>query len=33
MKKSILSLALMLMIGLSSTFANNLEGANQKVRS
>ena len=31
MKKSILSLALMLMIGLSSTFANNLEGANQKV--
>ncbi|HEY6436764.1 MAG TPA: hypothetical protein VIY47_09240, partial [Ignavibacteriaceae bacterium] len=31
MKKSILSLALMLMIGLSSTFANNAEGVNQKV--
>src|SRR6185436_9864445 len=33
MKKSILSLALMLMIGLSSTFANNAEGVNQKVMS
>ena len=31
MKKSILSLALMLMIGLSSTFANNAEGVNQRV--
>jgi hypothetical protein len=33
MKKRILSLALMLMIGLSSTFANNAEGVNQKVMS
>jgi len=33
MKKSILSLALMLMIGLSSTFANYAEGVNQKVMS
>jgi len=33
MKKSILSLALMLMIGISSTFANNAEGVNQKVMS
>ncbi|MBC7848808.1 MAG: hypothetical protein H7Y31_03690 [Chitinophagaceae bacterium] len=31
MKKSILSVALMLMIGLSSTFANNAAGVNQKV--
>ena len=31
MKKNILTLALMLMIGLSSTFANNAEGVNQKV--
>ena len=33
MKKSILSLALMLMIGITSTFANNAEGVNQKVMS
>ena len=31
MKKSILSLSLILMIGLSSAFANNFEGVNQKV--
>lgn len=31
MKKSILSLALMLTIGLTSIFANNAEGVNQKV--
>lgn len=31
MKKSIVSLALMLMIGLSSTFANTKEGVNQRV--
>lgn len=31
MKKSILSVALMLMIGVSSIFANNAEGVNQRV--
>jgi len=31
MKKIILSMALMLMIGVSSTFANDAEGVNQKV--
>lgn len=31
MKKSILSMLLILMIGLSSTFANNIEGVSQKV--
>lgn len=31
MKKGILSLALMLMIGITSTFAKNYEGVNQRV--
>lgn len=31
MKKGILSLALMLMIGITSTFAKNVEGVNQRV--